>query len=114
MQLSDREFQSLATLRDLEVIDFSKTNIRNRHLAHYVRLPGIINLRLSGTAITDAALRHLQRYPSLRSLCMGHVNVSQEAVDHLKSIHQARFERKRPLAIGYSQPREAKDARPKN
>jgi len=45
---------------------------------------------------------------------MGHVNVSQEAIDHLKSIHQATFERERPLAIEYSRPVLAKDARPKN
>ena len=105
MQLSDREFQSLATMRELEVIDFSKTNIKNRHLSHYVHMPNIINLRLSWTAITDAGLKHLRRYPSLRSLCMGRVNVTRQAVDDLKSTHQATFERERPLAIGYSRPK---------
>ena len=107
MQLSDREFQSLATMPELEVIDFSKTNIRNQHLAHYVRMPSIINLKLSSTAITDAGIKFLQRYPGLRSLCMGRVNVTQRAVDNLKSAHQARFARPRPINIGYSRPKRA-------
>lgn len=106
MQLSDREFQSLATLRELEVIDFSKTNISDRHLLYYARLPKLVNLRLSGTEISDAGIKHLRNYPSLRSLCMGYVNVSRQAVDDLKSVHQTKYQRKRPLSIGYSRPKQ--------
>jgi hypothetical protein len=40
---------------------------------------------------------------SLRSLCMTRVNVSRAAIDHLKSVHQAKFKRKRPLGIGHRQ-----------
>ena len=100
LELTEREFYSITTIRRLEVLDFSKSNIRNHHLAYYSQLPGLVNIRLHLTKITDAGVNHFIDYPALRSICLGKVDVSYEAWAKMKSLHQEKYHRERPLAGG--------------
>jgi hypothetical protein len=103
--LTEHEFYCIATIRELEVLDFSKSNLRNHHLAYYSQLPNLVNLRLNLTKITDAGVKHFIGYAALHSICLGKVDVSYEAWAKMKALHQEKHHRERPIAGGPSGPR---------
>ena len=105
MELTDREFHSINQFRHLVSIDFSQSNLRDRHLVHYSDLPELVNLRTHLTKLTDASLRHLIHYPKLRSICMGKTDITYDGWTKFKSLHQAKFKTERQVIGSPSRPR---------
>lgn len=75
----------LKHLRNLQLLDLSRTGVRDEDLKHIAACETLVELDLSHNPISDEGLEHLHRLRHLRFLDLTNVEVSVEAVDALQA-----------------------------
>ncbi len=75
----------LATMRALEHLDLSNTNLLDDDLLHLEAL-GVRNLDLAATDVTDAGLAHLARIPKLEGLFLCSTRATYEGIQGLRAV----------------------------
>lgn len=75
----------LRHLRNLQLLDVSRTGIGDEDLKHIAACETLVDLNLSHNPITGEGLKHLHRLRNLRFLDLTNVDVSIEAVDALQA-----------------------------
>jgi hypothetical protein len=78
----------LEYLRDIEVLDLSRTDVGDDAMPKFAAMRNLKSLSLTGTKITDAGLEHLKGLTQLRELWLGgeyrSENVTAEGIKRLQ------------------------------
>ena len=85
--LTDEDFQRLATCLGLRRLNLTNTTITDDQLASLGRVVTIEELNLSGTKITDNGLETLSRLPALSKLYLNHTSITDKGVRNLGRLH---------------------------
>jgi serine/threonine protein kinase len=83
-KLTDRGFDEIKHMENLEKLDLSKTAITSLGLTQLLSLRKLYELNLDGTFITDEALKTIASMQSLKSLSANQCHVTAKAIDELK------------------------------
>jgi hypothetical protein len=85
--VSDDDLRTITNVAPgLEDLDLSATEVTDAGMAHLLRLPALHSLDLSTTAITDAAFDVLGRLESLTALTLVDTAVSDAGIERLSSL----------------------------
>jgi hypothetical protein len=83
--LAHDDFERLAGLESLHLLDLTATNVTDAGLRHVARLEHIRELSLSKTKITDDGLQFLGALQELRVLLLYRTAVTDVGVEHLRN-----------------------------
>ena len=81
---SDGGISSLSSLRHLESLTLSNTQISDRSLGPLLELENLRKLSLDGTGVSDASIQSLSQLEGLEELALGGTLVSDEGISRLR------------------------------
>jgi hypothetical protein len=90
-EVSDKDLECLADLRDLERLHLPATDVGDKTLETIAGLPKLRRLSLWRTNITDRGIEHLGRLASLEALDIQETAVTQKALGHLEKLPNLAF-----------------------
>ncbi len=82
--LSDRDLESIGTLKHLWSLELRSDQITDAGLRHLAGLTNIRDLRLNCPGVTDAGLKHLARFDQLRKIKLTLPGVGDEGILNLR------------------------------
>ena len=98
LELDDAKL--IASIKTLERLGLSKTNVTDGDLARLRDHPNLSRLRCDYSSITDAGIAHLHFIPKLQSVCLREVSASPESIEALREAKRGKNPR---FGIGYRQ-----------
>jgi hypothetical protein len=80
-------FSSFRALAHLRKCDLSYTEVADKDLSQLAHCVGLEDLRLDGTAVSDAGLAHLSGLPMIKLLCLNQTQVTARGLRTFRASH---------------------------
>jgi PDZ domain len=88
---TERDLKRLRWLTDVPLLIFSGKRVTDGWLQQAAAMPGLEELHLYATALTDAGLAPLREHPSLKQLGLYYTPVGNQVLESLQTLSQLQF-----------------------
>jgi hypothetical protein len=85
--VDDEDIARLASLKKLQMIDLSFTDVTGEGMSHFTKMPALVWIRLDGCKVGDTDLKVLADMPELAMLHLARTNVTDKGLKYIRGIN---------------------------